>query len=205
MRARLGVLVSGGGTNLQALLDRAAEPDYPAEVVLVVADRHGTGAEERGRAAGTSTAVVRLEDHPDREAFTEAILETARGHGVDILVSAGFGKLMSGAVFKEYPLILNVHPALLPAFPGPGRRVLRETLEYGVKVSGVTVHFLDDGVDTGPIVLQEAVAVEEDDTVDSLYSRIKGVEHRLLPEAVRLQALGRITVDGRRVRIASDP
>ena len=129
-----------------------------------------------------------------------------RARQVDVVVSAGWGKLMTGTLFTAFPNgILNAHPALLPSFPGPGRRAVRETIEWGAKVSGSTIHFLDQETDHGPIVFQEAVPVEEGDSVDSLHDRIKAVEHRLLPDAVRLQVLGKLHLDGRRVRIDSTP
>ena len=200
MRRRLGVLVSGGGTNLQALLDAAADPAYPAEVAVVVADREGTGAVERAAAAGIATAVVRLEDHDTREAFTEAVIQ-ALGD-VDHVVSAGFMKLFTPAIFERWE-ILNVHPSLLPSFPGYAKKVMRDTLAYGVKLTGATIHFLDDGTDTGPIVMQEAVPVLPGDDGESLHLRIQAVEHRLLPLAVRLQAEGKLRRDGRAVLIDS--
>ena len=198
--------MSGGGTNLQAILDASSDPGYPAEVAVVVADRGGIGALDRAGAAGVESLVIRLEDHPDRDAFTRAVVEALGSRAVDIVATAGWMKVLGSAMFEAYRhRILNAHPSLLPAFPGPGPRVLRETLAWGVKVSGVTVHFLDEQVDHGPIVFQEAVRVEDDDTPESLHERMKAHEHRLFPEAIRLLALGCLEIDERRVRIHSPP
>ncbi len=203
-RRRLAVLASGTGTNLQALLDAASGPAYPAEVVLVMADRDGIGALDRAAAAGVDRVVVRLEDHADRDAFTRACVSELQKRDVDIVATAGYMKLFAPVMFEEYgERILNVHPALLPSFPGHARKVLRDTLASGVKVTGVTIHFLDEGMDTGPIVAQEAVPVEDDDTMETLHARLQAVEHRLFPDAVAHLAAGRISVDGRRARIQS--
>ena len=204
MRKRLAVLCSGGGTNLQAILDAASDGSYPAEVVLVVADRDGTRALERAVGAGVATTVVRLEDHPDREAFTGAVTAELQAHDVELVATAGYMKLFSPSIFEVYGgRILNTHPALLPLFPGYAAKVMRDTLAAGVKVSGATIHFLDQGVDTGPIVLQECVPVLDGDTAESLHARIQAVEHRLLPEAISLLAREKLTLEGRRVRIES--
>lgn len=204
MKRRLAVLCSGTGTNLQAILDASRDPEYPAEVVFVMADRDGIMALTRAESAGVETAIVRLEDFADRDAFTRACVAELEKREVDIVVTAGWMKLFAPPIFERYAgRILNTHPALLPLFPGYAKKVLRDTLASGVKVTGATVHFLDEGVDTGPIVFQEAVQVEDDDTPETLHARILDVEHRLLPEAVRLLALGRLTQEGRRVRINS--
>lgn len=204
IEARLGVLVSGGGTNLQAILDAARDPGYPARVVVVISDRDGVQALERAVAAGVDAAIVRLEDFPDRESFTRAVMDELEKRQVDIVATAGYMKVLAPSMFERYAgRILNTHPSLLPSFPGYARKVLRETLASGVKVSGATIHFLDEGTDTGPIVFQECVRVEEGDTPETLHARIQDVEHRLLPEAIRLLAEERLSVEGRRVRIHS--
>lgn len=204
IEARLGVLVSGGGTNLQAILDAARDPGYPARVVVVISDRDGVRALERADAAGVDAAIVRLEDFPDRASFTRAVMDELEKRQVDIVATAGYMKVLAPSMFERYAgRILNTHPSLLPSFPGYARKVLRETLASGVKVSGATIHFLDEGTDTGPIVFQECVRVEEGDTPETLHARIQDVEHRLLPEAIRLLAEERLSVEGRRVRIHS--
>jgi phosphoribosylglycinamide formyltransferase-1 len=188
----VAVLVSGQGTNLQALLD-AGLP-----VRLVVSDRAQAPALARARAAGVPARVVRLRDFPDREAFDEALAE-AVGRA-DLVVHAGFMRILGPRyVDRLEGRCINVHPSLLPAFPG--LRAPAQALAYGVKVTGATVHFVDRGVDTGPIILQEPVEVRPDDTEESLHARIQRVEWRLLPEAVRLFLAGRLRIEGRRVLV----
>jgi phosphoribosylglycinamide formyltransferase-1 len=204
MRKRLAVLVSGGGTNLQAILDAAADPTYPAEPVVVLADRFGTGAVERAVAAGIETLVIRLEDFADRHEFTVAVAAAMEDRAVDFAVTAGYLKVFDPTIYERWSdRIINTHPALLPLFPGYAKKVLRDTLTAGVKVSGATIHFLDEGTDTGPIILQEAVPVLDEDTPESLHGRILEVEHKLLPRAIRLFAEGKLRRDGRRVCIHS--
>ncbi len=203
MDGRVAVLVSGGGTNLQALLD---DPLVAPSIALVVSDRPGVRALERAADRGVPSAVVDPADHPDRAAWEHALLGTLREHDVDAIVSAGWMRLLGGTVLGAFPdRVLNVHPALLPSFPG--MHGVRDALAYRVKVTGVTVHLVDEGTDTGPIVLQEPVEIRDDDDWDSLEPRIHAVEHRLLPRAVRALLEGRLVVEGRLVRIVepSDP
>ena len=198
---RFAVLVSGQGTNLQALLDAAARGELaPAEIALVLSNKPGAPALARALAAGVATAVVDHRAHPDRRAFEEAMLLELRRAEIDAIVLAGFMRILTEHFVAAFPhRILNTHPALCPAFPGVNAP--QQALDYGVKVTGCTVHLVDTGVDTGPIVAQAAVAVEDGDDHDSLHDRIRVHEHRLLPEATRLLAAGRLRVDGRRVRI----
>lgn len=200
---RLGVLVSGSGSNLQALLDAmAADPEFGAEVAVVVSDRAGAGALDRAARAGVPAEVVAWEDHADRAEFTTAVCDAAARHGAEALVLAGFMRILSPEAMRRFPdKILNVHPALLPAFPGA--HAVAAALEHGVKVTGATVHLVDEDVDHGPIVSQAAVPVRADDTVASLHRRIQAEEHVLLPEAVRALARGELVVDGRMVRRGS--
>ena len=194
----VAVLVSGRGSNLQALLQTDLSP---AAVRLVVADRYRCPA--LARAAGVPTAVVRPRDYPTREEWDRALLAVLREHEIELVVLAGFARVLGPAVLAAFPeRILNVHPSLLPAFAG-GMRAPAEALAYGAKVSGCTVHLVNDRLDAGPIVLQRAVEVREEDDAESLAARILCEEHRLLPEAVRLLAEGRLRLDGRRVRIAA--
>lgn len=196
MEGRVAVLVSGSGTNLQALLD---DPEVSRCIVLVVSDRPGVKALDRAAAHDVETLVVDPKDHPDRAAWEAGLLEALRSRSVDTIVSAGWMRLLSATVLGAFPgRVLNVHPALLPSFPG--MHGVRDALTYRVKVTGVTVHLVDEGTDTGPIVLQEAVEVRDDDDQDSLEPRIHAVEHRLLPRAVRALLEGRLTVEGRLVR-----
>jgi phosphoribosylglycinamide formyltransferase-1 len=197
MGERVAVLVSGSGTNLQALID---EPTLRPHLELVLADRSGIRALDRAEAAGIATVVVDPAGSTSRDDFDRAVLDTLQEHGIDVVVSAGYMRLLGKPVLDAFGgRVLNVHPALLPSFPGT--HAVRDALEHGVRVTGVTVHLVDEGTDTGPIVLQEAVEVRPDDDWDSLEPRIHEVEHRLLPRALRALLDGRIAVDGRRVTI----
>ncbi len=201
--ARLVVLVSGGGSNLQALIDAAADPTYGAEVVAVGADREGTEALERAERAGIETFVRRVADHDDRSAWDAALAATVAAYRPDVVVLAGFMKLVGEHVLSALGgRVVNTHPALSPSFPG--MRGPAEALDYGVKVTGATLFVVDAGVDTGPIVAQTAVAVDPDDTVESLHERIKVAERSMLVEAVGRMAREGFVVDGRQVRFGGD-
>jgi phosphoribosylglycinamide formyltransferase-1 len=194
----LGVLASGRGSNLQAILDACARPGFPAHVVVVISDRERAPALERARAAGVEALWLNPKDFGDREAFDLALVRELQARGVGLMCHAGYMRILSPAYIRAFAgRALNVHPSLLPAFPG--LHAPRQALEHGVKVTGATVHFADEGVDTGPIVLQAAVPVEPDDTEETLAARILVQEHRLYPEAIRLFAEGRLTIEGRRV------
>ena len=197
MGGRAAVLVSGGGTNLQALLD---DPQVAPHVALVVSDRPGARALERAAEHGVEAEVVEFAAFPDREAFTGAVRDVVLAHGVDTVVLAGFMRVLGASFFEAFPdRVLNVHPALLPSFPGA--HAVRDALAWGVKVTGVTVHLVDEQVDHGPIVLQEAIDVHEDDDWASLEARVHAVEHRLLPTAVGALLEDRLVIEGRSVRI----
>ncbi|MEW6045638.1 MAG: phosphoribosylglycinamide formyltransferase [Bacillota bacterium] len=201
---RLGVLASGRGTNLQAILDACRRGELPARVVLVLSDRPNAPALERARLAGVPAEHVSPRHFPDREAFDLHVAGRLEAAGVELVCLAGFMRILSPAFVERFRhRILNVHPSLLPAFPG--KEAQRQALEYGVKVAGCTVHLVDEGVDSGPIVLQAAVAVHEDDTEESLSARILEHEHRLYVEVIRLFAERRLALDGRRVRILPPP
>jgi phosphoribosylglycinamide formyltransferase-1 len=177
----IGVLVSGKGTNLQALLD-AGLP-----VVAVASNKPGVEALERAEHAGVATGAFQLEDFGSREERDVAMAEWLGAHGAEVVVCAGYMHLLT-PVFLERFAAINVHPSLLPAFPGLD--AVGQALAAGVPETGVTVHFVDEGVDSGPILAQEIVAIEEGDTAESLYERIRAVEHRLLPDAVRVYLAG---------------
>jgi len=197
---RVVVLVSGQGSNLKALLDAAAEPGSRMAVVLVAADRPEAYGLERARLAGVDVAVVRPADHPDRPAFDRALRDLVAAARPDAVCLAGFMRILGPDFVRAFPdRIVNTHPSLLPAFRGA--HAVRDALAYGVKVSGCTVHLVDEEVDHGPVLFQAAVPVEDDDDEDRLHQRIKREEHRLLPAAVRLVAGGRVRVDGRRTRV----
>jgi len=196
---RVGVLVSGRGTNLQALIDRVHRREG-IEIVAVASNRADAQGLERARRAGIETAVFSSSSYADRAARDRALGDWLAQRAVDLVVLAGFMEILSAEFVDRFRWrIVNVHPALLPAFPGT--RAIEQALEYGVKVTGVTVHFVDEGVDTGPIILQEAVLVPYSRDVSELEERIHAVEHRLLPEAVRLIARGAVRPDERSPRI----
>jgi phosphoribosylglycinamide formyltransferase 1 len=198
---RVVVLVSGHGSNLQALLD-AAGPGSGMAVVLVAADRPGAYGLERARRAGVDTAVVRPADHPDRPSFDLALRDLVAAARPDVVCLAGFMRILGPGFVRAFPdRILNTHPSLLPAFRGA--HAVRDALAYGVKVTGCTVHLVDEEVDHGPVLFQAAVPVAPGDDQDRLHERIKEEEHRLLPLAVRLVAEGRVRVEGRRARVVA--
>ncbi|MBW3618614.1 MAG: phosphoribosylglycinamide formyltransferase [Actinobacteria bacterium] len=201
-QTRLAVLVSGSGTNLQALLDAiAADPDFGGEVVVVASDRASAQGLERARDAGVPAVAIELGDHLDRAAWEQALVAALLEHRPDAVVLAGFMRLVTGAFLSHWPdRVVNTHPSLLPAFRGA--HAVRDALEYGVKVTGSTVHLVDEKVDHGPVIAQRAVEIREDDDEDSLHERIKAVEHELFPHCVRLLCQGRLTVDGRHVRVS---
>ena len=199
----LGVLVSGNGTNLQAILDACRSPEYPAEVKVVISNKPDVYALERARNHRISSHVIPHQNFASRETFESEIADVLEKAGVDLLILAGFMRILSPSFVRRYPnRILNIHPALLPAFPGTYG--IEEAWDYGVKITGVTVHFVDEGTDTGPIVLQEAVSIEEKETLESLREKVHSVEHRLFPKAIRLYAEGRLKVDGRKVLLSKD-
>ncbi len=193
MSFRVGVLVSGEGSNLQALLD-TVHGEEPIEIAAVASSREDARALERAAAAGVETAVFSLADEPDREQRDEALAGWLGERGVELVVLAGFMELLTPAFIRRFRgRIVNVHPALLPAFPGLG--AIEQALEHGVKVAGVTVHFVDEGVDSGPIVLQEAFELPYHLDIAATRQRFHEVEHRLLPRAVRLIAAGNVSLD----------
>jgi phosphoribosylglycinamide formyltransferase 1 len=194
---RLGVLISGRGSNLQALLDAIAEGRLDATVAVVISNKAGAYGLERARAAGIATAVLSHRDYASRDDYDRALVAELRARDVGLVCLAGFMRLLSPVFVNAFPqAILNIHPSLLPAFPGLDAQ--RQAVEHGVKVSGVTVHFVDAELDAGPIVLQAAVPVLPDDTPETLAARILPEEHRLYPEAVQLVLEGGWRIDGRR-------
>lgn len=200
MTARLAVLLSGGGSNLQALLDACADPAYGARVVVVGADRATAGGLARAAAAEVPTFVEALRDHPGRAEWDRALTAQVSGHKPDLVISAGFLKLVGPAFLAAFAgRFLNTHNSLLPAFPGINGPA--DALEYGVKLTGATLFFVDSGVDTGPIVAQTAVPVHDDDTVETLTERIKVAERRQLVEQVGRLVREGWTITGRKVTV----
>ncbi len=195
---RIGVLASGRGSNFRAIVEAVEAGRIPAVVALLVSDRRGAAALDIARAHRIETVVLEPAEHPTREAYDKALIAALDAREVGLVCLAGFMRIL-GATFVAHfaGRLLNVHPSLLPAFPGLSAQ--RQALQHGVKVSGATVHFVDEGVDTGPIALQAAVPVAAGDTEESLAARILAEEHRIYPEAVRLFAEGRLRVEGGRV------
>jgi len=202
----VGVLVSGQGTNLGVILDSCARGSLDAEVRVVVSNRPTAPALELSRRVGVSTCAFAREDYPDRNAQQHDMKEALIRHGVELVVLAGFDQILSDEFVDAFSFrIVNLHPSLLPSFGG-GMHAVRDALQHGAKVTGCTVHFVATEypeTDTGPILLQEAVPVREDDDEQTLLERIHEVEHRLLPAAIQLVAEGRVQIEGRRVRILS--
>jgi phosphoribosylglycinamide formyltransferase 1 len=198
---RVAVLVSGSGSNLQALLDAAVTPGYPARIAVVVSNVPGVRALQRAEAAGVPTRVLPHAGYADRAAYDRALVEAIAPYSCRIACLAGFMRLVGPTFLRAFPGgVLNTHPALLPSFPG--LHAHRQALEHGVKMTGCTVHLVDEGIDTGPIVAQAAVPVLDGDTEESLQRRIQEQEHRLFPLALRLLAEGRLRIEGRRVHVA---
>ena len=200
---RLAVLLSGSGTTLQNLMDLAAAGELPAEIALVVSSRRDAFGLERAKKAGIPTAVLRPRDFPSGAEFTSGVFEKLEEAGAELVLLAGF-MVKIGVPARWANRVMNVHPALLPAFGGKGlygHFVHEAVLAAGCKVTGATVHFVDREYDHGPIVLQQAVEVREDDTAETLAARVQAAERELYPQAVRLFAAGRLAAEGRRVRI----
>ncbi len=200
MSRTLGVLISGRGSNLQAILDAIAEGRLDARVGVVVSNRADAQGLERAEKADVPTAVLSHNDYDSREAFDEAVLARLNKHGVDVVCLAGFMRILSPLLVRAFPnRVLNIHPSLLPAFVG--LHAQRQAVEHGAKVSGCTVHLVDEELDHGPILAQASVRVEESDSEETLSARILEQEHKLYPEAIQLILDGKVRVDGRRAVI----
>jgi phosphoribosylglycinamide formyltransferase-1 len=193
-----GALISGAGTNLQAIIDRIADGRLACALRLVVSNRAGAPGLARAEAAGIPTRVIDHRGFAHREDFDRAVVAVLREAGVELVLLAGFDRLLTPVFLEDFPLrIMNIHPALLPSFKGLDAQ--RQALEYGVKVAGATVHFVDQDADHGPIIVQGAVAIGPEDTADDVRRRILAVEHEIYPLAIQLFAEGRLVVEGRRV------
>ena len=194
---RIGVLISGRGSNLQAIIDSIAAGRLDAEIAVVISNRANAGGLERARAAGIETLHIDHKRYPSREAFDLAVVSELKQRGVSLVCLAGFMRLLSAAFVESFPnRILNIHPSLLPAFTGLDGQ--RQAWEYGVKVSGATVHVVTPELDAGPIVLQAVAPVRGDDTPDTLAARILAEEHRIYPEAIGIMLAGGWRIEGRR-------
>ncbi|MHB8709696.1 MAG: phosphoribosylglycinamide formyltransferase [Desulfuromonadales bacterium] len=199
-RLRLGVLASGSGSNLQAIIDRSQDGRLTAEIAIVIANNADAGALERARRAAIPARCINHRDYSAREAFDAALVAALKEAGVELVVLAGFMRIIGKVMLDAFPQrIINIHPALLPAFPG--LHVQQQAIDYGARFSGCTVHLVDGGVDTGPIIIQAVVPVLPDDTADSLAARILEQEHQIYPRAIQLFAEGRIQIVGRTVII----
>ena len=199
-KLRIGALASGGGSNLQSIIDSCSSGSLAAEIVLVLTNNPEAGALSRAKQAGIPALCLDHRHYSNREDFDHAVVKALRDAGVELVVLAGFMRLISPVFLEAFPgRIMNIHPALLPAFPG--LHVQRKALEYGARFAGCTVHFVDGGVDTGPIIIQAIVPVLDDDTEASLSARILQQEHRIYPRAIQLFSEGRLRIEGRRVLI----
>lgn len=197
---RIGVLASGSGTNLQAIIDRCQDGRLAAEVAVVLTNNPGAGALDRAANAGIKTLCINHRDFSQREDFDKAVVNALQKDEVDLVVLAGFMRIITQTFIDAFPeRIINIHPALLPAFPG--LHVQQQAIDYGARFSGCTVHFVDGGVDTGPIIIQAVVPVLQNDTEETLAARILEQEHEIYPRAIQLIAEGRVHVEGRKVSI----
>lgn len=204
MSIRIAVLASGAGTNAEALIEASHRNELGGgEVVAVVSDREDALALERARSHGVEGVFVDPAPYPDRDSYGEALLKELEARGVELVCLAGFMRILAAVFIQAFPSrVLNIHPALLPSFSGAN--AVSDALAWGVKVTGSTVHFADEKVDHGPILLQEAVPILAGDTEESLQMRIKAVEHRIYPSAVRAVCEGRVLVEGRNVKIEGE-
>ncbi|GAB6273247.1 MAG: phosphoribosylglycinamide formyltransferase [Peptococcaceae bacterium] len=201
---RLGVLVSGRGSNLQAIIDAGQKGEIPAEVAVVISDQPDAFALTRARANNIPAIYIGLQDFPTKEKYEEKMAAVLKQHKVELVCLAGYMRILGANMLEAFPnRIMNIHPALLPAFPGLHAQV--RAWEYGVRFSGCTVHFVDEGVDTGPIILQAVVPVLAEDTAETLAARILEQEHKIYPAAIRLFAQNRLHVQGRKVYLKPGP
>lgn len=196
----LGVLVSGRGSNLQAIIDAIEQNSMSAKIGVVISDKPDAAALQRARQYNIPAVCIERKKFPDKQAFEQAVADELRQHNVELIVLAGFMRILSPFFIHLFTgRIMNIHPALLPSFPGLNAQ--QQAIEYGAKLSGCTVHFVDEGMDTGPIILQQAVPVYSQDTEDSLAQRILRQEHIIYPQAIQLYIQGRLHIEGRKVII----
>lgn len=197
---KLGVLCSGRGTDLQSIIDAIARKEVTAEIAVVLTDKADAYALTRAEKAGIKAVCVNRKEYADRESFEKAMVNELEAAGVTLVVLAGFMRILTPYFVRKYAgRLLNIHPALLPSFPGAHAH--RDVLAYGVKVSGCTVHFVDEGTDSGPIILQAAVPVLDDDTEETLGARVLAKEHVIYPQVIQLFCEGKLKIEGRKVRI----
>ena len=199
---KIGVLISGGGTNLQSLIDNIKEEKIKGEIKLVISNRKEAYGLIRAKKEGIETLYINRKEFKTEEEYNEKIMEEFKKRNIHLVVLAGYLKVLSKEFIESYKgRIINIHPSLIPSFCGKGcygEKVHEMVLKYGVKLTGATAHFVDEGTDTGPIIIQRAVEVKDDDTVDTLKRRVLEVEHQLLPEAVRLFCENKLSIEGRK-------
>ena len=201
-KLKLGVLISGSGSNLQSIIDHIENGSLNAVIKIVISNNPDAYGITRAKKHGLPVLVFKHEDFKNREDFDLELIKILQNNHVQLVVLAGFMRILTSAFLRAFPQrIINIHPALLPAFPGT--HVQKQALEYGVKFSGCTVHFVDEGVDTGPIIIQSVLPVHDDDTEETLAARILKEEHRIYPQAIQFYADGKIKIDGRKVKIKS--
>jgi phosphoribosylglycinamide formyltransferase-1 len=197
---KLGVLISGNGSNLQSIIDHIEKGSLKATIKIIISNNPDAFGITRAKKHGIPFVVLKNSDFKSKEEFDSALIKTLKDNGVDLVILAGFMRIISPAFLKAFPnKVMNIHPALLPSFPGLHGQ--RQAWEYGVKFSGCTVHFVDEGMDTGPIIIQRVVPVQDDDTEEMLAARILTEEHKIYPQAIQLYAEGKIEIKGRKVRI----
>ncbi len=200
----IGVLVSGSGSNLQSIIDHIERGMLQAQVKVVLSNNDDAYALERAKKHGIHTVVIRQKDFPAREDFDRMMIDVLQSCSVELVVMAGFMRVLSPLFLRAFPMrVMNIHPALLPSFPGLHGQ--QQAFDYGVKFSGCTVHFADEGIDTGPIIIQAVVPVLESDSADSLAARILREEHRIYPQAIQWYAEGRLDVVNKKVRVKNHP
>lgn len=204
-KINIGVLVSGGGSNLQALIDAVEKGEIEGKIALIISSNPEAYALERARKHSIEGIYIGKNNYPSLAERSNRILEILKERNIDLIVLAGYMNQLGTEIIQSFSnRIINIHPSLIPSFCGKGfygQRVHQAALDYGVKITGATVHFVDEGMDTGPIILQEAVAVEVEDTVETLGAKVLAIEHKLLPQAVKLFAEDRLRVEGRKVAI----
>jgi phosphoribosylglycinamide formyltransferase-1 len=197
---KVGVLASGRGSNFQAIVDASKQDNFPAQVEVLISDKEEAQVLERAERAGIANYFVDPKDYPEDKKFEQQLINILDNHGVELVIMAGFMRLLSPYFINYYRRqVMNIHPSLLPSFRGLAAQ--QQALEYGVKITGCTVHFADEGMDTGPIILQQPVEVKQDDTEEKLAKRIRQEEHKLYPEAIRLFAEGKLEVKEGKVLI----
>ncbi len=204
-QVKIGVLISGSGTNLQSIIDSINNKNISGEIKVVISNKKDAYGLERARQNNIDAVYVNQKDYENFEKFNDAIIEEFETRNVELIVLAGYLKILSKKFIEKYNnRIINIHPSLIPSFCGKGyygAKVHEAAIDYGVKISGATVHFVDEGADTGPIIIQEAVEISNDDTADTLQKKILEIEHKILPLAVKYYCEGRIQIRGRKVKI----